>query len=437
MTATAEHAKELRRNKQFQWLWVGSAVSALGSDISALAFPLLVLSFTGSPAMAGAVSTVGFTTRLLFSLPGGVWGDRWDRRRVLLSCEVIRAISVGTVALAAIMGRLTIAHIIAAAAILGAAGALFTPAREATVRSIVKPELLTVAYAQEHVRTYGVTLIGPPTSGLLFGWGKAIPFVADAITYLISATCLMFARIPRRAGAPAVTADAEPTMRAEIAEAARWLWNKPLLRAICLFTLVVNLGSSMLLVPVIVLVQDRGGSPTVVGIVMGAMGVGGLVGALVAPRLAGLIPINHLVLAICMAFAVLVLAIAAPFGPYWPALPMMLAGLLGPVLAIPVQVYIAEQTPAGMMARVQSMVEVGFSALLPVGPALGGFLTGGAGPTRTIVIAAGLIALVLLAGLSSSTLRRTDVATAGYPGSPTTTYSPAADPSASGEIREG
>jgi MFS family permease len=405
MTTAETPIEPLRRNRQFQLLWVGSTASALGSHVSALAYPLLVLALTGSPGQAGVVGGVGFATALLFSLPGGVWVDRWGRRGVLLWCEGIRAVSVGTIALATYGDWLTFAHIVVVAGINGAVGALFTPAREVAIRSVVRPEHLAAAYSQEHARIYGATLVGPPAGGLLFSLGRAVPFIADAVSYLVSLICVWLAKVPRRP-ADYVPSTGPRSMRADIAGAAHWLWGQRLLRAITLFVLAVNLGGSMLSLPTIILVQERGGSPTVVGIVMAATGVGGLVGAVLAPRISALLPINHLLLAVCAVDALLLLAMVAPFGPYWPGVPLLLIAVLGPALAIPLQVQLAKRTPESMMARVQSLLGVSMSAVMPVGPIVGGLLTEAVGVTSTIVVAAGMFALCVLGGLFSPTLRR-------------------------------
>lgn len=404
MDQSAPTAIPLRRNKQFQLLWIGSTASALGTQLSALAYPLLVLALTGSPGTAGVVGAVGFATTLVLSLPAGVWVDRWDRRRVLLSCEAVRAIAVATVALAIVTDRLTLTHLIVVAAVNGAASALFVPAREVAIRSVVPPEQLAAAYAQEHVRIHGATLAGPPAGGWLFGLGRVVPFVVDAVSYLVSFVSIALARVPRRpegASAPA----AGRTMRSDIAEAARWLWNQRLLRAICVLAMSVNLGASMLSLPTIVLVQERGGSPTVVGIVMAGAGVGGLLGSLVANRIAQLLPVNHLLLAVCAVDALLLLSMVAPFGPYWPGVIMLLTALLSPALSIPLQVQIAQQTPPDMMARVQSLLGVTISAITPVAPIVGGFLTEGVGATWAIVVGAAMFAVCCLGGLLSPALR--------------------------------
>lgn len=69
----------LRKNKQFQLLWFGSAVSQLGSELTKLAMPLLVLSLTGSPGWAGVVAGASIAASILAQIPAGVWVDRWDR----------------------------------------------------------------------------------------------------------------------------------------------------------------------------------------------------------------------------------------------------------------------------------------------------------------------------------------------------------------------
>ncbi|MEK2479071.1 MFS transporter [Streptomyces noursei] len=397
--------RSLRANRQFQLLWIGSTASAVGTQLTALAYPLIVLAFTGSPGKAGLVGGIGFAATLLLSLPAGVWVDRWDRRLVLLWCEAVRAAAIATVAVAMLNDWLTLTHLIAVAAVNGAASALFVPAREVAIRSVVAPEQLGIAYAQEHARIHGVTLAGPPLGGWMFGLGRSVPFVADAISYLVSLVSIALAKVPRRPEGGSAPSTGR-TMRSDIAEAARWLWKQQLLRAICVLAMVVNLGASMMSLPTIVLVQERGGTSTVIGIVMAGAGVGGLLGSLLATRIAQLLSVNHLLLAICGLDAVLMLSMTAPFGPYWPGVTLLLTGLLSPALSIPVQVQLAQQTPPEMMARVQSLLGVTISAITPVAPVIGGYLTEGVGATLAIVIGSGMLAACCLGGALSPVLRR-------------------------------
>ena len=153
------------------------------------------------------------------------------------------------------------------------------------------------------------------------------------------------------------------------------------------------------------LVEERGGTPATLGIVMGAASVGGLLGAMTASRVAAAIPLNRLLLLVCVVSAGLTLAVVAPFGPFWPAVPIFLSGVFGPWLAIPIQVYIIRNTPEAMMARVQAVVGVIFSALMPVGPVLSGFLTQGVGAAWAIAATASTFALSAVGILCSASLR--------------------------------
>src|SRR4051794_34414381 len=98
-------ATPLRRNRDFVLLWSGQALSSLGSRISFAAFPLLVLALTGSPAQVGWVTFAGTLPLFLWSLPAGALVDRWNRRRVMLLADAVRAGALVSVAVATVAGR--------------------------------------------------------------------------------------------------------------------------------------------------------------------------------------------------------------------------------------------------------------------------------------------------------------------------------------------
>ena len=94
-----KEALPLRRNRDFVLLWSGQVVSTLGSEVSGLAFPLLVLSLTGSPAQAGVVGFARALPYLLVYLPAGALVDRWNRKRVMLISDAGRALALGSLAI--------------------------------------------------------------------------------------------------------------------------------------------------------------------------------------------------------------------------------------------------------------------------------------------------------------------------------------------------
>src|ERR1017187_2086662 len=110
----ADDARPLRRNRDFMLLWCGQVVSTVGMRVSALAYPLLVLSLTGSPLLAGLTGFAQTLPFLLLYLPAGALIDRLDRKRTMLVADAVRAVVLGSVALALTLGWLTPAWILAA-----------------------------------------------------------------------------------------------------------------------------------------------------------------------------------------------------------------------------------------------------------------------------------------------------------------------------------
>src|SRR4051794_14104511 len=98
----------LWRNRDYVLLLSGQIGSTLGSTVSGIAFPLLILALTNSPTAAGIAGALVTIPYLIFSLPAGALVDRWDRKRVMLICDTIRAINMATIPLAIMLNMITI-----------------------------------------------------------------------------------------------------------------------------------------------------------------------------------------------------------------------------------------------------------------------------------------------------------------------------------------
>src|SRR3954454_3415085 len=105
--APPESLSPLWRNRDYMLLWSGQVVSTLGSTASGIVFPLLILAITGSAAAAGIAGALQSIPYLIFSLPAGALIDRWNRKRVMILCDVGRAINMGSIAVALALGTLT------------------------------------------------------------------------------------------------------------------------------------------------------------------------------------------------------------------------------------------------------------------------------------------------------------------------------------------
>src|SRR5437588_9580179 len=182
----------LWRNRDYMLLWSGQIVSNVGSMVSQLAFPLLILALTGSPAQAGLAGALRALPYLIFSLPAGALIDRWDRRRVMIICDTGRALSLASIPFALAIGQLTVLQLLIVSAIEGTLYAFFNTAEAACLPRVVAKEQLPAATAQ-NMATDGINaLIGPPLGGALYALGSMLPFLADAISYFASVISLFF-----------------------------------------------------------------------------------------------------------------------------------------------------------------------------------------------------------------------------------------------------
>jgi MFS family permease len=156
--AIEEHP--LRRNRDFDLLWVGQAGSELGAHVSAIAFPLLVLATTGSPVRAGIVSAAGTLPDLVLAVPAGALVDRWNQKRVMIVTDSVCAAAFGSLGLAVALDALTFGHIVAVAFIEGVGFVLFEVAEGSALQKVVADHHLDAALARNSARAHTAALAG-------------------------------------------------------------------------------------------------------------------------------------------------------------------------------------------------------------------------------------------------------------------------------------
>jgi MFS family permease len=351
-------------------LWIGQLLSDTGSQIGTLAYPLLILALTHSAVLAGVVGTVRAIALFCLQLPAGAWSDRLDRRLTMIICDVIRAV---VLALLAVLIALHAAHwpvVLAVSVIEGGANAIFYPAATAALPAIVSDGQLEEAWAATEARTYGAGLAGPALGGVLFGLGQAVPFLADAISYAAS-----FATVSRIRGRfrPKETAERKALWR-EVADGLRILWRVPLLRAVMIAAPLVNFAFNGVLFTITLALRQHGTSATVIGLVQAAIAVGGLLGAMIAPRLQGRVRLGTLVTGISLAGAALFVAAALVIPSPLVALPVGLDLLLAPTANAALFAAMLRSTPEEMRGRVSNTVLMVATALTTLAPLVAGLL---------------------------------------------------------------
>jgi MFS family permease len=360
----------LWRNREFNLLWVSQSLSDLGTAISALAVPLLVLTLTGSPVRAGLVGTVGLVVTVLCRLPAGVLVDRLDRRRIMLACDAIRLVAYLALGLVVLDGRVSLAAVIAVVVVGSACNALFGTAEHSSLRNIVAPGQLPDAVARNEARSYGTALAGPPLGGLLFGIGKSLPFFGDALTFLASLAGVALVRRPLQEPRSAGHAG----HAAALAEGFRFVFANPFLRAVLLIAAPLNLAIHGIIFTVIVTLQRHDTPPAIIGLVETVVSVGGLLGALAAPALQRRLPLPMLIRGICWAAAGFMALSALFTSSVLAAVPVAIAVFLGPASNAALFGHQAAITPDRLQGRVVSVVIVVATSVSAAAPLLAGVL---------------------------------------------------------------
>src|SRR5262249_49225793 len=231
VAAQEEHPPSLWRNRDFLLLWSGQAISAAGTEIALLAYPLLVLVLTHSPAQAGFVGALRSLPYVLLCLPVGALVDRWDRRRVMIICDTASALAVGSIPLALALGGLTLAQLYIVALAEGTFYVFFNLANTACLPNIVPQEQLATAVSRNYAAFSVALLLGPLLGGALFAVAHPLPFVVDALSFAISAISVSFMRAPFQGE----RSTASRSLRAEIGDGLDWLLRRPFVRFMMCF----------------------------------------------------------------------------------------------------------------------------------------------------------------------------------------------------------
>jgi predicted MFS family arabinose efflux permease len=361
----------LLRNRDYMLLWSGQVVSTLGSTASQIVYPLLILALTGSPAAAGISAALHSLPYVLFSLPAGALIDRWDRKRVMIVCDVGRALVVSGVALALWLDAITLAQLYVSAFIEGTLFVFFNIAEVASLSRVVPKDQLPQATAQNEAAFAAAHIAGPSFGTALYqGLGRVAPFVADAISYTISVITLAFIRTEFRSSAVSEKRD----LSVEITEGLRWLWRQPLIRFMAFLTGGFNLVGAAYALLLIVLAKELGASDLDIGLMFSIGGLGGIAGALVGGQVQKRFTFGRVIVGITWVWALLLpLYVLAPSHLLLGAL-YALASFTGPIYNVVQFSYRIALIPDALQGRVNSTFRLLAFGFMPIGAALGGFM---------------------------------------------------------------
>jgi MFS family permease len=384
------------RHRDFALLWSGQSVSLIGDGVYTVALALETLRIDNHPLALSLVLAARLIPTVLLLLVGGVVVDRMPRRLAMLVSDATRGVVVALVAALIALGDVHIWELIVMSVIFGGADALFFPAATAVVPEILPPELLVQGSAMNATsQTVAMVLIGPALGGLVvaavgFQWAFAI----DAVTFAVSAGCLLaMARLPRpEASGRSPLADLGDGLR--YVRSQRWLWVSLIAAGLANFA---GFGPISLLVPLLVRNVLHEGALEL-GLVLAAGGLGGLVMTLLVARFGSpRLRITTMWCGWAVSGAGIIGLGVAPNVWFAGACMLVVSGLLtfGNVLWYPM---FQELVPPELLGRASSVDWMVSLALTPLGVLVGGAAAGVIGVRLTMVIG-GTTALLLCAVL--------------------------------------
>lgn len=391
----------LRRNRDFQILWLAQVTSEVGTAVSSVAYPLLVLALTHSAARAGVVGFAASLPWFLFSLPAGALVDRFDRKRVMLTCEACRAFALGSIAVALAIHQLHFVQIAVVAFVETSFAIPFFVSERAALRQVVAEGQLGDAVSQNQARAFAGGLVGPPLGGFLFGLGRGVPFLTDAVSYIVSFVGVAAVRTNLRASG------VRPRGRLdrEIVEGMRWLWGQPFLRATSLLAASINPLWAAVVLYIVVVSRLHGASASAVGVMMAIVGGGGLIGAFLAPSMRRRLDPRIILLGEPWLAAVLVPLTALTANAY--ALGAIVAAMISfaPTWEATVVGYRLSIVPDHLQGRVQSVAVFTSHTADALGPLAAGLLIASFGSKLTALVLGGWALSVALVGTATPVLR--------------------------------
>jgi len=399
----------LWRHRDFLLLWSAQGISAIGSRITRTALPMAAILVADASAyelglLAVALSLPGV---LVASVAGG-WVDRHRRRPLLITTDLIRAVALAAIPLAAFRHELSLPVLYAVAAITGVCTVLFNLADHVFITDLVSRKRLLDANGKRSAVDSVAEISGPALGGALVAlWTAPLAILADAATFVVSAFLIgRIRKVEARPKPVAVTSFVD-----DVRTGIQVVFRTPAVRTLfCAMTIFTLCGSFMASLYTLFALRDLGLSPAQLGVAIGCGGVGGLIGAALAAPAAARWGTRRTLLG-----SLALTAVMQAFIPLAPAVPWiaMLFLIASQVVGDgAMTVYLVNETtlrqqllPQEALGRSAATWQVAAGLLTPAGALLGALLAEAFGLRPTLwVLAAGFAAALLWLLAARSTL---------------------------------
>jgi MFS family permease len=380
-------------NRDFWRFWVGETVSAFGSSFTQFAIPLLVFKLTGSALYLAASAALFTVPHLLFGLLIGAWTDRTDRRRLMIATDLLLAVTVASVPLAAATGVISVWWVLAVVFASSTLSIFFEAAQFGAIPSLVEQGDLVTANGRIQASFAAATVAGPLVAGALL---VVLPveqlLYVDAATFLVSATALSFIRRPFN---PPLERP-RTSIRQDIVEGLRYVLRHPVLRNISAMMALVNFVSVTAFAQLVLLAKERyAATDSQIGILFAAGGVGVFVCSLAAGPLRKRWSFGNVALgSLMLSGALLVLLALAP--SYWIAvLCWGLSSGLGVLFNINTGSLRQAIVPGQMLGRIITIAMVLAWSANPLGAMAGGIAIDRTHDVQLVYVVVGVLTFLV------------------------------------------
>ncbi|MDT0444259.1 MFS transporter [Streptomyces johnsoniae] len=392
---TGPHRRHTTSSHDFRLLWTASAADSLGTQVSGVVLPLLLLAAGHSPALAGAVVSVSLLAGLAAGPFAAVLADRGARRPLMICAALTGAAAMGAVAFLATGDRPPLGALCLAVTVERIATCVYAAAAQGWVAAVVAPAGYPRAVSRLQAGEQGALVVGPVLGGALFHAARWLPFAVDAFTYLLAVVCVRGVRTdlslgtgrgPGRRGAATVLTD--------LREGLRFVGGRPFLRGVLWWMTGVNGVLAALYYGAVFTLERNGAGTVAIGTVLAVAGAAGVAGALIAPRLARRVSAARLTVLVSWAVVVVAAGLALATGAWAYGALFAMVSLLVPTLAVLLAARAIAVTPPDLQARVGTVLNTVSGIATTAAPLVAGALVAVAGTAGVAVAGAGVMALV-------------------------------------------
>jgi MFS family permease len=375
---------------EFRRFWLAAAVSNLGDGIRLAALPLLALEFTDDARLIAGVTAASFLPWILIGPLAGAVVDRQNRRTLMLVGQVGRGLAVLLLAVGVSAGWANIALLYLVALVISTGETIVDSASQAAIPQLVDTHQLERANGQLNVaENLFNDVLGVALGAVLFSSASSLPFYVDAMTFGLGALFLATIRRPLQG-----ERTSSNTLRADIAEGFRFLFRHPLLRGLAWSVATTNVALHMGLGVMVVLVVDEiGATRATFGTILAVGAVGGVVGSMVAGRLAELLTPRRALRFAHVPFIVASVIFAVATSAWMVSVAFGLSSFALVVYQIPSRAVRQRVTPERLLGRVVAAFRIFGLGGPVVGAPIGGVIAEAFGVRWAFATSAGVMVL--------------------------------------------